>query len=180
MTQVKIELLEKLGLENVIIHPFTKEFSQTEASDFVKSILVDRLKVKRLVIGYDHHFGKGRSGSFEQLKKESETFGFDLEEIPAKELEQINISSSKIRNALKEGAVDVANNYLGYPYFMRGTVIKGQQLGRKINFPTANIYIEEKYKLIPYEGVYAVDVFVNDKKHIGMLNIGHRPTLPGK
>jgi riboflavin kinase/FMN adenylyltransferase len=176
----KISLLNSLGLQNIIIHPFDKAFSEIESADFVKIILVDKLKVKKLIIGYDHHFGKGRTGSFELLKSESLKYKFELEEIPAQDIQDVNISSSKIRNALFEGDVELANEFLGYPYFMRGTVIKGDQIGRKINFPTANIYIEEKYKLIPREGVYAVKVKVADSWFAGMLNIGHRPTFPGK
>ncbi len=176
----KINLLSRLGIEHIIIHPFTLDFSNISSDDFVEKILVEKLGVKKLVIGYDHHFGKGRSGSFELLKKESQKFGFDLEEIPAMDIDEINISSSKIRNALFEGDLIKANKYLGYDYFMRGTVISGDQIGRKINFPTANIYIEEKYKLIPMEGVYAVRVEVRGHTYNGMLNIGNRPTVAGK
>lgn len=176
----KISLLDSLGLQNIIIHPFDKDFSEIESEDFVKKILVDKLKVKKLIIGYDHHFGKGRTGSYELLQSESLKYNFELEEIPAQDIQEVNISSSKIRNALFEGNVELANEFLGYPYFMRGIVVKGDQIGRRISFPTANIYIEEKYKLIPREGVYAVKVNIAGSWHLGMLNIGHRPTLPGK
>jgi len=176
----KISLLDSLGLQNIIIHPFDLEFSNIPSEDFVKNILVDILKVKKLIIGYDHRFGKNRSGSFELLKKDSVKYNFELEEIPAQDIKQVNISSSKIRNALLDGDIELANEYLGYQYFMKGTIVKGDQIGRGINFPTANIYIEEKYKLIPNEGVYAVKVKVRGIWFHGMLNIGHRPTLPGR
>ena len=176
----KINLLDAYGLQNIIIHPFNKEFSNIPSEDFVKDILVDKLKVKKIIIGYDHRFGKNRSGSFDQLKKDSIKYNFDLEEISAQDMKDIHISSTKIRNALFEGDIDLANDFLGYQYFMRGTVVKGDQVGRGINFPTANIYIEEKYKLIPCEGVYAVTVTIENTVYRGMLNIGHRPTLPGK
>lgn len=176
----KLYLLGKFGLENIIVHPFTQEFSQTSSADFVKKILVDQLKVRKLIIGYDHHFGKDRQGSFEVLKEESNQYGFELEEISAEDIDNINISSSKIRTALLEGNVEKANEFLGYSYFMGGTVVAGDQIGRQLNFPTANLLIEEKYKLIPGRGVYAVRVRVGEDWHKGMLNIGHRPTLPGR
>lgn len=176
----KINLLSDLGIDHVIIHPFDLDFANIPAETFVDQILINKIGVKRLVIGYDHHFGKDRKGSFQQLTEESRKFNFDLEEIPAKDIDEVNISSSKIRKALLDGNVTLANTFLGYKYFFRGTVIKGDQIGRKIHFPTANVYIEEKYKLIPAEGVYAVKVLIREKEYSGMLNIGHRPTLPGK
>lgn len=176
----KISLLSKIGIDHVIIHPFDMNFANIPSEDFVEKILINKLKLKTLIIGYDHHFGKDRKGSLEMLKTESLKFGFNLEEIPAEDIDEVHISSSKIRHALIEGKIEQANAFLGYRFFMRGTVIKGDQIGRKIGFPTANIYIEEKYKLIPKEGVYAVNVFVGNNWYTGMLNIGHRPTLPGK
>lgn len=176
----KISLLQNIGIQHVIIHPFDVEFSNISSEDFVRNILVKKLKVKRLVIGYDHRFGKDRSGSFELLQSDGILYGFEVEEIPAQDIQHINISSSKIRQALKDGDINRANEFLGYEYFIRGTVVSGDQIGRMIHFPTANIYIEEKYKLIPSEGVYAVKVNVRNQWFSGMLNIGHRPTLPGK
>lgn len=176
----KISLLDSLGLQNIIIHPFDINFSNIPAEEFIQRILVDKLKVKKLIIGYDHHFGKDRRGTFDQLKKDSIKFNFELEEIPPQDIHDINISSSKIRTSLFEGNVILANEFLGYEYFMRGTVVRGDQIGRSIDFPTANIYIEEKYKLIPHDGVYAVKVKVKNEWHHGMLNIGHRPTVHGK
>ena len=176
----KISLLSDLGLQHVIIHPFDLEFSNIPSDIFIKEILVEKLKTKRLVIGYDHRFGKDRSGSFEQLRRDGEKYHFEVEEIPAQDIQQINISSSKIRNALIEGDIIMANEFLGYQYFLRGIVVRGDQIGRKMNFPTANIFIEEKYKLIPREGVYAVEVKIRNSWYSGMLNIGHKPTFPGK
>ena len=176
----KISLLDKLGLENIIIHPFDIDFSNITSEEFIEKILIDRLQVKKVVIGYDHHFGKNRTGGFEQLLKFAESHNFVVEEIPAQDIKDIHISSTKIRNALFDGLVEVANTYLGYSYFMRGTVIEGDKIGRSILFPTANIYIEEKYKLIPKNGVYAVKVKVLGKEFNGMLNIGNRPTVPGR
>lgn len=176
----KISLLSTIGINHLIIHPFDIEFANIPSEDFVEEILIKKLRVKTLIIGYDHHFGKDRKGSLEMLQTESLKFGFNLEEIPAEDIDDVNISSSKIRQALMEGNIGQANVFLGYRFFMRGTVVKGDQIGRKIGFPTANIYIEEKYKLIPKGGVYAVKVFVGNSWFTGMLNIGHRPTLPGK
>jgi riboflavin kinase/FMN adenylyltransferase len=176
----KVNLLRSTGIDHLIIHPFTPEFSRLSSTEYVRDILVDQLKVKKLVIGYDHHFGRNREGSFEHLQELQQLYSFDVEEIPAQDVDSIHISSTKIRTALTEGDVETANNYLGYPYFLTGTVTKGQQLGSKIGFPTANIFVEEKYKLIPANGVYAVKVKVNEEHYSGMLNIGNRPTVKGK
>lgn len=176
----KLSLLEKSGLDHVIVHPFSREFSETSSEKFIQEILVDKLKTNKLVIGYNHHFGKDRKGSFEELKRDGRRFGFEVEEIPAQDLKDIHISSTKIRKALQEGEVTLANQFLGYRFFIRGTVVKGEQRGRSLNFPTANVYIEEKYKMIPANGVYAVEVMVSGINYRGMLNIGNRPTFPGK
>jgi riboflavin kinase/FMN adenylyltransferase len=146
----------------------------------VEEVLVGSLRLSRLVIGHDHRFGKDREGSYNLLQNESRRFGFEMEEIPALDLKNISISSSRIRKALLQGDIQVANEFLGYRFFMRGSVIQGDKIGRTINFPTANIFIEENYKLIPAEGVYAVKVNVGRESFSGMLNIGRRPTLPGK
>lgn len=173
----RVELLAKTGLDNLIIHPFSLAFSRLSSLEFVRNILVDKLKVHQLVIGYDHHFGKNREGTFEHLKEYAPLYGFEVQEIPAIEVQDVNVSSTKIRKALLKGEVVVANKFLGYPFFLRGKVIRGNQYGRKIDFPTANIKIEEDYKLIPQNGVYAVKVYLGDEKYNGMLNIGFKPTI---
>lgn len=173
------ELLEKAGIDHLIIHPFSKTFSRLTALEFVRDILVNRLNVKKMVIGYDHHFGRNREGSFEDLVEFGEVYGFSVEEIPAQDIQQINVSSTKIRTSLLAGEIHAATKFLGYPYFVSGTVVKGDKIGREIGFPTANIKPDETYKLIPKNGVYAVKVIVNEKEYEGMLNIGIRPTLKG-
>lgn len=173
------ELLEKAGIDHLIIHPFSKAFSRLTALEFVRDILVNRLNVKKVVIGYDHHFGRNREGSFEDLVEFGEVYGFSVEEIPAQDIQQINVSSTKIRTSLLAGEIHAATQFLGYPYFINGIVVKGDKIGREIGFPTANIKPDETYKLIPKKGVYAVKVIVNKKEYEGMLNIGIRPTLKG-
>ena len=175
----RITLLKETGIDHLIIHPFSKEFSRLSSLEFVRDILVTKLNTHKLVIGYDHHFGRNREGSFEHLKEYGPLYGFEIEEIPAQDIEQINISSTKVRNALNEGNITSANQFLGYNYFIEGTVVEGNKIGRKIGFPTANIKIKEWYKLIPSNGVYAVNIIHNGDRYNGMLNIGHRPTLNG-
>lgn len=176
----KIKLLENYGIDHLIIYPFTKEFSRLTSVEFVRNILVNSIHTKRLVIGYNHHFGRNREGSFEHLKEFGPIYGFDVEEIPAKDIDSIEISSTKIRQALQSGDVETATAYLGHTYSLTGKVVKGQQLGRTIGYPTANISVEDKYKLIPADGVYAVKVEHNGKSFGGMLNIGNNPTIVGK
>ena len=176
----KALLLENMGLDYLIIHPFSKEFSRLTALDFVRDVLVNQLKTSKLVIGYDHHFGKNREGNIDQLKEYSPLYDFDIEEISAQDIDNVSISSTKIRKALHEGNLKTANRFLGYHFTINGTVVNGKQLGGKIGFPTANINVQEPYKLIPKTGVYVVrsliqGVFVN-----GMMNIGYRPTVDGK
>jgi riboflavin kinase/FMN adenylyltransferase len=174
----KIQKLERMGLDHVIVYPFTREFSNTNAEDFIKEFLLDKLHVNTIVVGYDHQFGKNREGSLEHLLKLSKTFPFEVIEIPAHEIDEVNISSTKIRNALLNGEIETANLYLNEPFELSGIVIHGKKLGRTIGYPTANIEIEDKNKLIPTHGVYAVEVLLEDKsKHFGMLNIGIRPTV---
>lgn len=175
----KIALLRELGIDHLIIHPFTREFSMLSSAEFIEKIIVSGMGTKRLVIGYDHHFGKDREGSFGNLKKSGPQFGFEVEEIPAHETDSIKVSSTRIRAALTAGEVDVANNLLGYDYRLTGTVVKGQQLGRKLGYPTANIISPEPYKLLPGNGVYAVNVLHAGKRYSGMMNIGVRPTVDG-
>jgi riboflavin kinase/FMN adenylyltransferase len=173
-------LLEKIGLSNLVIHPFDKEFSQLSAEDFVKIILVDQLHVQKIIIGYDHRFGKNRSADIKDLSLFGIKYGFEVEQISAQEIDEIAISSTKIRTSLEEGAITLANEYLGYNYFFSGTIVKGNQLGRTLGFPTANIQIDEDYKLIPKNGVYFVKSKINEKPVFGMMNIGTRPTVDGK
>lgn len=176
----KIELLERYGVDHLIIYPFTKEFSRLTSTEFVRNILVNSIQTKRLVIGYNHHFGRNREGSFEHLKEYGPLYGFEVEEIPAKDIDHIQISSTKIRNALLIGDIKTATTYLGHEYTLTGTVVKGKQLGRTIGFPTANIQVNDNYKLIPGDGVYAVKVKYKSNFYGGMLNIGNNPTVEGK
>lgn len=176
----KIELLEKIGIENLIIHPFDEAFAQLSADEFVKSVLVDQLHIQKIIIGYDHRFGKNRTATIDDLISFGKQYGFEVEQISAQEINEISISSTKIRTALTEGEIGLANDYLGYPYFLTGTVVKGKQLGRTIGFPTANIELEEEYKLVPKNGVYVVTAEIDGKTIFGMLNIGFNPTFEGK
>lgn len=176
----KIDLLEKLGLEYLIVQPFTKEFSRLTALEFVRDILVQQLNIKKLVIGYDHHFGRNREGNFEQLKEYGLTYGFEVEEIPAQDIKNIAVSSTKIRTALKNGEIKKANTYLGHVYSLSGEVISGRGLGKEWNYPTVNIHIDEEYKLIPKSGVYVVKTVINNERLFGIMNIGFRPTVNGK
>lgn len=173
----KLKKLEQNGLQNVIIYPFDFEFSRKSAIEFVRDILVNKLHVRRLVIGYDHQFGRNREGSIEFLKSISEIYEFEVIEIPVEEVDEVNVSSTKIRESLIKGKVDRAAEFLGEPFSLTGTVIKGDQLGRSIGYPTANLEILSKEKLIPAEGVYAVQCIVNASHHSGMMNIGIRPTV---
>lgn len=175
----KAKLLKQFGIDHLLTIPFTKEFSEFSSEQFVQKILVDTIGTKKLVIGYDHRFGKNREGGFDYLMQNQARFGFDLEEIPREDVDHVGVSSTKIRKALEEGKVDVANEFLGRPYELNGIIIKGQQLGRSIGFPTANVHIPHDYKLIPCEGAYAVEVDVEGEHFRGMLNIGFRPTVSG-
>lgn len=178
--QEKIELLKKYGIDHLIIYPFTKEFSRMTSVEFVRDILVNRIGTKRLVIGYNHHFGRNREGSFEHLKEYGTLYGFEVEEIPAKDIDHIEISSTKIREALKTGDIKTAGTFLGYNYSLTGKVVDGKKLGKTIGYPTANIFVDDKYKLIPADGVYAVNVKHKGTMYGGMLNIGNNPTVNGK
>ena len=175
----KVQLLESFGLDHLIVEPFTQEFSRLTALEFVRDILVNRLSLKKLVIGYDHHFGRNREGNFEQLTEFGELYGFEVIEIPAQTIESVSVSSTKIRKAIEAGDMRVANSYLGYPYRLTGEIVKGQGLGRKLNFPTVNLRVEEDYKLVPMKGVYAVKTRVKNQEILGMMNIGYRPTVGG-
>lgn len=173
----KIELLEKAGVDHLIIFPFTREFSRLTAVEYVRDILVNKLHIHRLVIGYDHQFGRNREGSIENLKEMGPLYDFEVEEIPARMVDDVNVSSTKIRHALLNGDMQSARNFLGYDYPLSGLVVSGKQIGRSIGFPTANLKIIDQHKLIPGDGVYAVHVHMKKGHYRGMLNIGTKPTV---
>ena len=175
----KIELLEKIGLDNLVIHPFNETFSRLTAEEFVKTILVDRFNIHKIIIGHDHRFGRNRTANIDDLINYGQQYNFEVEQISVQEINEISISSTKIRNALLQGNMTLANDYLGYNYFLTGTVVLGKQLGRTIGFPTANLQIEENYKLIPLNGVYIVKSVFDEKTIFGMMNIGFNPTVSG-
>lgn len=175
----KTLLLEKTGIDNLIIHPFNQEFSRLTAEEFVKEILVNQLNIRKIIIGYDHRFGRNRTANINDLIVFGKEYGFEVEQISAQEINDNAVSSTKIRNAILEGNITLANNYLGYNYFFSGIVVKGKQLGRTIGFPTANIKINEDYKLIPKNGVYIVKSNYDKKTIFGLMNIGTRPTVDG-
>ena len=173
----KAMLLEQKGIQNFIIHPFDKLFSELSPREFVEKVLIKQLNIQKIIIGYDHKFGKNRAADFNDLIAFGREFDFEVEEIPAKQVDEVSVSSTKIRNSLLEGKISLANAYLGYSYMLSGNVVKGNKLGRTIGFPTANIQISENYKLIPKNGAYIVTAIVNNKTVFGMLNIGIKPTL---
>jgi riboflavin kinase/FMN adenylyltransferase len=173
----KLELLEATGIDDVIVHPFTKEFSRTTAIYYVRDLLVQKLSMKKLVIGYDHQFGRNREGSIDQLREYAPLYNFDVSEIPAQDIDDVSVSSTKIRKALLAGEVDRASSFLSYDYFVTGSVVEGKKRGAGLGFPTANIQVNSDTKLIPRIGVYAVKVLVGDVFYFGMLNIGHNPTF---
>ena len=176
----KIIHLNEIGIDSLIIHPFDKNFSLLSANQFIKDFLVEKLKIKHIIIGYDHRFGKGREASVTDLKNYANDYDFTVEEIKAQEIEKITISSTKIRNSINQGDIKTTKKYLGRYFMMTGKVVKGDGLGKKINYPTANIFIEETYKIIPKDGVYLVETIIKDKLFNGMMNIGHRPTIGTK
>lgn len=176
----RTELLEKTGLDHLVIHPFTHAFSRLTALEYVRDILVNSLKAKKIIIGYDHRFGRNRTADINDLKEFGKTYDFEVEEISAKELDDVAISSTKIRKALNDGDVETANNYLGYHFMISGEVIKGKAIGRTINYPTANLKLKETYKLIPKNGVYIVQSIIEGEKVFGITSIGTNPTVGGK
>lgn len=175
----KIQLLEEAGIDNLIIHPFTKGFSRKTSLEFIREVLVEKIGTAVLVIGYDHHFGRNREGSFEHLKESGPLYGFQVEEISVQDVDDVAVSSTKIRNALHNGDVATAGKYLAHPFQLSGTVIHGDKLGREIGFPTANIQVDSDTKIIPANGVYGCYVLLGEEKFKGMLNIGLRPTVNG-
>lgn len=175
----KIALLDSLGIDNLVVHSFDKEFSRLSAEEFVKEILITVFNVKKMIIGYDHRFGRNRTASIVDLIAFGKTYGFEVEQISAEEINTVSISSTKIRKALLQGTIELATTYLGYPYSLTGIILKGKQLGRTIGYPTANIEIEEAYKLIPLNGVYVAKTSLKGQTILGMMNIGNRPTVDG-
>ncbi|GHA57683.1 bifunctional riboflavin kinase/FAD synthetase [Pontibacter akesuensis] len=176
----RIEHLRSLGIDYLLIIPFTKEFSRTTSRSFITDILVRAIGTKVLIIGYDHRFGKNREGSFEHLKARADQYGFEVEEIPRQDVDDVGVSSTKIRRALESGDIETANSYLGRHYSITSTVEEGQKLGRTIGFPTANMAMPPAHKLIPGHGVYAVWAVVQEQRYPAMMNIGLRPTVDGK
>lgn len=174
------QMLDSLGLDFLLVKEFTQEFSRLSAEDFVKDILVEKLKAKKVIIGYDHRFGRNRNADIHDLKVFGETYGFEVEEISAKDIDDVSVSSTKIRTALGEGDIIKANTFLGYHFMLTGTVAKGKGLGKQLGFPTANIIIEEEYKMIPKYGSYIVSSLINNQLVYGMMNIGMNPTVNGE
>ncbi len=175
----KIFLLNQLGVDHIVFIPFTKEFSKLSALEYVEQILVEQLQVKKIIIGYDHQFGNNREGNLAYLMQMAPQFNFEVEEIPAQEIDDINVSSTKIRNALQAGNIRLANTFLSHPYTLSGKVVHGDKIGRTLGFPTANLEIEDAYKLIPSNGIYAVLIELEDKIYQGMAYIGMRSVVNG-
>jgi riboflavin kinase / FMN adenylyltransferase len=175
----KYELLQLKGIENIVVVPFDKDFSQLSAQDYISNFLVQKFHPSVIVVGYDHRFGNNREGNFDLLKSKEAEYNFEVKEIPEHVLKNITISSTKIRAAMQEGDIEKASSYLGYHYYFSGTVIQGNKIGRTIGYPTANLQIQDEYKLVPANGVYAVDVQLGNQQLKGMMNIGIRPTVDG-
>ncbi len=190
----KIDLIAKAGIDHLILTPFTRDFSNQSPEEYIRDILIAKIGTRKIVIGYDHHFGKDRIGSLPDLLKFADIYGYEVEQIPEQDIEDVAVSSTKIRESLIKGDIQTANSYLGYPFLLSGTVVRGSQLGRKIGFPTANLQIPETHKLIPAYGIYAVEVAVIQPQEVitgdyrpeqpslvasGMGYIGNRPTVDG-
>ncbi len=177
----KIELLGKMGIDHLVIIPFDLEFSQQSPTEFIQHFLVEKFHPHTVIIGYDHRFGKGREGDYHLMEKMGKKFGFTVKEIPEQVLNDVTVSSTKIREALLHSEIETANNYLGHTYFFEGKVVEGKKLGRTLGFPTANIEVDDAEKLIPANGVYAVEIQIDDETNLlkGMMNIGFRPTAGG-
>ncbi|AFU68408.1 riboflavin kinase/FMN adenylyltransferase RibF [Psychroflexus torquis ATCC 700755] len=173
-------ILEETGLEHLIVHPFTMDFSRLSAREYVEEILVKSLNAKKIVIGYDHHFGRNRTANIEDLKEFGKEFDFEVLEISKQDIEDVAVSSTKIRRSLEDGDLESANTYLSLPFFLSGEIVRGKGLGKNMGYPTANMDIKESYKLIPKQGVYVAASVINGDKHFGMMNIGTNPTVGGK
>lgn len=175
----KAQILAALGVDHLIITPFTRDFSNLSPSEYIKNILVDTIGIKQIIVGYDHRFGKDRSGGMNDLIAFSGPYGYEVEEIAEQDINDVAVSSTKVRESLLSGKVGLAAEYLGYPFSLYGPVIKGDKIGRTIGYPTANIFIEQPYKLIPSDGIYAVTVDMEDQSYEAMAYIGQRPTING-
>ena len=176
----KKQLLQQLGVDLLVVQPFNEAFAQLSAEEFVSTILVQRLNVKKVIIGYDHRFGRNRTANIDDMRLFGEKYGFAVVEISVQEVDEVSVSSTKIREALNKGDVTTAEHYLGTPYSLTGTVVHGLKLGRTLGYPTANIQVTEDYKLIPKDGVYAVYSYIGSRKVYGMMSIGKNPTIEGK
>lgn len=176
LTEEKLSLLREAGIDHVLVFPFTQEFAALSPESYVKNILVDGIGVKRLIIGYDHRFGNKREGNIDTLRQYALRYGFSVEEIPAHEIDHVNVSSTKIRKALETGDIATANKFLGYQYFISGRVAEGKKLGRQLGYPTANISVADQAKLIPQRGIYAVTIETGSRRYKGMMSIGFNPT----
>jgi riboflavin kinase/FMN adenylyltransferase len=175
----KAELLEQLGVDHLIITPFSRDFSNQSPEGYIEHVLVKQIGTRQIVIGYDHRFGKDRSGSLADLQRLSPVYDFEVKEIPEQDINEVAVSSTRIRNALLQSDIATANAFLGYPFFLTGKVIRGDQIGRQIGYPTANIQPHETYKLIPGDGIFAVKLLIDDEVYRGMAYIGQRPTVNG-
>ncbi|UEG53046.1 bifunctional riboflavin kinase/FAD synthetase [Mucilaginibacter daejeonensis] len=175
----RAQLLEALGVDHLIITPFSRDFSNQTAEAYIRDVLVNRIGTRRIIIGYDHRFGKDRQGGIADLQKAAPVYGFEVIEIPEQDINDVAVSSTRIREALMVSDIDKANTFLGYPFFITGKVIRGNQIGRQLGYPTANLLVEEGYKLIPADGIFAATVKIGDEEFKGMAYIGHRPTING-
>ena len=176
----KKQLLQQLGVDLLVVQPFNEAFAQLSAEEFVSTILVQHLNVKKVIIGYDHRFGRNRTANIDDMRLFGKKYGFAVEEISVQEVDEVSVSSTKIREALNKGDVTTAEHYLGTPYSLTGRVVHGLKLGRTLGYPTANIQVTEDYKLIPKDGVYAVYSYISGRKVYGMMSIGKNPTIEGK
>lgn len=175
----RTEMMKKTGLDHLIIHPFTQEFSRLTAMEYVRDILANTLNAKKIIIGYDHRFGRNRTANIEDLREFGRTYGFEVEEISAQELNEVAVSSTKIRKALEAGDIETANNFLGYPFMLSGTIAKGKGIGRTLDYPTANLSVSEEYKIIPKNGVYVVQAEISGNLTYGITSVGTNPTVGG-
>lgn len=173
----KKQLLAKTGLDHLIIEPFTLDFSRLTAKEYIEEYLVKHLNAGVIIVGYDHRFGRNRTANIEDLKTFSKEYNFEVIEISKQDVDDVAISSTKIRSAIQNGEIDLANRYLTEPFMLTGKVVKGKQLGKSLGYPTANLQIEEDYKILPNKGVYVVKAEIDEKWYFGMMNIGNNPTI---
>ncbi|CAG5076324.1 bifunctional riboflavin kinase/FAD synthetase [Parvicella tangerina] len=173
----KTALLEQFGLDHVIYMAFEKSLSRMSPVEYVRDILVNKIGIKTIVIGYDHHFGRNREGDIELLRELGPIYDFEVVEITAQDIDEITVSSTKVRRAIEKGDIKIANEFLGHPFCMTGTVVAGAKLGRELGYPTANLQVNDINKIIPGNGVYEVIVQTKENRFTGMLNIGTKPTV---